>query len=109
MHAKLYLNLKRALMLDEQSCRRQNPQKYSHISPQLPPQELTLQDISPKWASRLKSENIPTFMSPTWLRWRFELQQTSKCVIGEAYGYSSEYTEKLRQMQQNWLQVSVLL
>jgi hypothetical protein len=26
-------------------------------------------------------------------RWRFELQQTSKCIIGEAYGYSSEYTE----------------
>ncbi len=93
MHAKLYLNMKSALMLDEQSCLRESPQEHSHISPQLPPQELTLQDISPKWASRLKSENIPTFMSPTWLRWRFELQRTSKCVIGEAYGYSSEYTE----------------
>ena len=93
MHAKLYLNVKSALMLDEQPCRRQNTQEHSDISPQLPPQELTLQDISSKWASRLKSKNIPTFMSPTWLRWRFELQQTSKCVIGEAFGYSSEYTE----------------
>ena len=63
----------------------------SHI-PHLP-QQLTLEDISPKWASRLNSENIPTFMSLTWLQWRFELQRSSKCVVGEAYGYSSEYTE----------------
>jgi hypothetical protein len=93
MYAKLYLNMKSALMLDEQSCRRQKPQEHSHISPQSPLQELTLEDISPKWASRLKSENIPIFMSPTWLRWRYELQKTSKCVVGEAYGYSSQYTE----------------
>jgi hypothetical protein len=93
MYANLYLNMKSALMLDEQSCRRQKPQEYSHISPQSPPQELTLEDISPKWSSRLISENIPIFMSPTWLRWRYELQQTSKCVVGEAYGYSSLYTE----------------
>lgn len=93
MYAKLYLNMKSALMLDEQFCRRQKPQEHSHISPQSPSQELTLEDISPKWASCLKSENIPIFMSPTWLRWRYELQKTSKCVVGEAYGYSSVYTE----------------
>jgi hypothetical protein len=83
MYAKLYLNMKSALMLDEQSCRRQKPEEHVHISPQSPLQELTLEDISPKWASRLKSKNIPIFMSSTWLRWRYELQKTSKCVVGE--------------------------
>jgi hypothetical protein len=82
-----------ALMLDEQSCQRQKLQEHLHISPQSLPRELTLEDISPKWASCLKSENIPIFMSPTWLRWRYGLQKTSKCVVGEAYGYSSQYTE----------------
>jgi hypothetical protein len=77
--------MKSVLMRDEQSRRKQ-----LHIL--LPPQ-LSLEDISPKWALRLKRENIPTFMSPTWLRWRYELQKSSKCVVGEAYGYSSQYTE----------------
>lgn len=86
--------MKSMLMLDEQPFRKKRPQEHSHMSPQPLPQELTLEDISPKWASRLKSENTPIFMSPTWLQWRCELQKTSKCVVGEAYGYSSQYTEK---------------
>jgi hypothetical protein len=45
--------------------------------------QLTLEDISPIWTSRLKKENLPTFMSSTWLQ--------CKCVVGEAYGYSSRY------------------
>ena len=49
--------------------------------------------ISPIWASRLKKGNLPTFMSSRWLQWRSELRKTSKCVVGEAYGYSSHYTE----------------
>jgi len=85
--------MKSALMLDEQSRLNQKLQEHSHMSPPLQPQELTLEDISPKWASRLKSENMPTFMSLTWLRRRYELQKSSKCVVGEAYGYSSHYTE----------------
>ncbi len=28
--------------------------------------QLTLEDISPIWGSRLKKENLPTFMSSTW-------------------------------------------
>lgn len=78
--------MKSALILDEQS-----PQKLKqqgHPPSLLQPQEQTLDDISPKWARRLKNENIPTYMSLTWLRWRYELQKTSKCVVGEAYGYS---------------------
>ena len=84
-------------MLHEQSRLTRKPQERQHLSPPPQPeppslQQLTLEDISPKWASRLKKENIPTFMSTTWLLWRFELQKTSKCVVGEAYGYSSHYT-----------------
>ena len=89
--------MRSALMLHEQSRLTQKLQEQQHLSPPQPEppslQQLTLEDISPKWASRLKKENIPTFMSTTWLLWRFELQKTSKCVVGEAYGYSSHYTE----------------
>src|SRR5687767_2887838 len=53
--------------------------------------QLTLEDISPIWASRLKKENLPTFMSLTWFKWCSELRKTSKCVVGEAYGYASRY------------------
>ena len=49
-------------MLDEQS-RRKQKQEHSHISSQSQSQELTLEDIFPMWAMRLKSENIPVFMS----------------------------------------------
>jgi hypothetical protein len=55
-------------------------------------QQLVLENISPIWASRLKKENLPTFMSLTWLKWHSELQKASICVVGEAYGYSSQYT-----------------
>src|SRR5919109_5326118 len=54
-------------------------------------QQLVLEDISPIWASRLKKENLPTFMSSNWRKWHYELQNASKCVVGEAYGYSSQY------------------
>jgi hypothetical protein len=52
---------------------------------------LTLEDISPVWASRL-NQKLPTFMSIRWLQWRSELQLADICVVGEAYGYSSPYT-----------------
>jgi hypothetical protein len=54
-------------------------------------EQLTLEDISPIWASCLKKENLPTFMSSTWFKWCSELRKTSKCIVGEAYGYSSRY------------------
>jgi hypothetical protein len=56
-------------------------------------QKLMLEDISPIWASRLRKENFPTFMSSTWFKWHSELQNASICVVGEAYGYSSQYTD----------------
>lgn len=54
-------------------------------------EQLALENISPIWASRLKKENLPIFMSPRWLQWCSELRKTSRCVVGEAYGYSSRY------------------
>src|SRR5919107_1970170 len=89
---KSYFIIRTAFILGERSRQKQKPQGQLHLSSS-PLLRLTLEDISPEWASRLKKENIPTFMSLTWLQWRFELQRASKCVVGEAYGYSSEYTE----------------
>lgn len=86
--------MKSALMLDEQPRRKSKPQEHSSISPlssSLP--QPTLEVISPNWAMRLKKENMPTFMSLTWFRRRYELQKASKCVVGEAYKYSSNYIE----------------
>ena len=89
--------MKNALIIEEQIHQKQKSQEQLHLStPPLPPgqqQKLVLEDISPIWASRLKKENLPTFMSLTWMKWRFELQNASKCVVGEAYGYSSQYTD----------------
>jgi hypothetical protein len=94
MYTKFYLKMKSTIILDEQYCQKSKLQEHSTISPfSSPTQELTLEDISPKWAMRLKNENMPTFMSSTWFRWRYELQKASKCVVGEAYNYSSYYTE----------------
>jgi hypothetical protein len=85
--------MKSALMFDEQSRHVSKLQEHSHISAPSLPQELTLEEISPEWAMRLKNENMPTFLSPTWLQWRYQLQKPSTCVVGEAYGYSPHYTE----------------
>jgi hypothetical protein len=82
--------MKIALTVEKQFHQKPKPQERLHSS--LPwPEQLTLEDISPIWASRLKKENLPTFMSSRWLQWRSELRKTSKCVVGEAYGYSSRY------------------
>src|ERR687892_2888055 len=101
MCSKFYYHMKSTVILDEQS-RKWRPQEYSYISHLSSPatQELTLEDISPKWAMRLKSENIPSFMSLTWLRWRHELQKQSKCVVGEAYGYSPHYTQNCAECEE---------
>jgi hypothetical protein len=32
----------------------------------------------------VEKRNIPTFMSLTWLQWRYQLQKASTCVVGEA-------------------------
>lgn len=82
--------MKIALILEKQFHQKPKPEERLHSSLSLP-EQLTFEDISPIWASRLKKANLPIFMSSTWLQWCSELRKTSKCVVGEAYGYSSRY------------------
>lgn len=57
---------------------------------------LTLSDISPKWAKRLEQLPISP-LSFRWLRWYFEIICASKCLVGEAYGFSSAYAYKCKE------------
>ena len=52
---------------------------------------LTLDAISPIWAKRLEQSNLLPLLSLERLRLYFELRDTSKCVVGEAHGFSSSY------------------
>jgi hypothetical protein len=79
-----------ALTVEKQFHQKARQHERLH-SPLSLPEQLTLEDISPVWASRLKKENLPPFISSTWLQWCSELRKTSKCVVGKAYGYSSRY------------------
>src|SRR5215210_1429935 len=82
--------MKIAPVFEKQFHRKQDSQQQLHLSPPLRKQ-LTLEDISPVWASRLETENFPTFMSLTWFKWCIELRLTSKCVVGEAHGHTWRY------------------
>jgi hypothetical protein len=52
---------------------------------------LTLDAISPLWAKRLEESKLLPPLSLERLRLYLELKDTSKCVVGEAYGFSSSY------------------
>ncbi len=56
-------------------------------------QYLSLMDISPRWAMRLKEKRSLMFLlSLTRLQWLFQIIHPKKCVVAEAYGFSSSYT-----------------
>jgi hypothetical protein len=57
---------------------------------------LELKHISPVWDSRI-SQKWPRLFSKMWFKWYFELKRTSKCVVGEAYGYSSSYIHRCKE------------
>jgi hypothetical protein len=57
---------------------------------------LELKRISPVWASRI-SQKWPRLFSKMWFKWYFELKRTSKCVVGEAYGFSSTYIHRCKE------------
>ena len=61
---------------------------YNNMKQQI--RSLTLDAISPLWCQRLAQLPIP--VSFKWLRWCFEITFASKCVVGEAHGFSSAYT-----------------
>src|SRR6266513_4216314 len=54
----------------------------------------TLKEISPIWAAKLERKQLPFPLSFTWFKWYFELDSPSKCVVGEAYGFSSVYEDE---------------
>ena len=58
---------------------------------------LTLNDIAPRWAKRLEQKKLPFPLSLTWLKWYFELDSPSKCIVGEAYGYSASYEKRCKE------------
>jgi hypothetical protein len=59
---------------------------------------LLLNDISPIWAMRLKEKGSPLFLlSLTRFRWIFQILHPKKCVVAEAYGFSSSYTNDCAQ------------
>ena len=57
----------------------------------------TLNDIAPHWAKRLEQKKLPFPLSLTWLKWYFELDSPSKCIVGEAYGYSASYEKRCKE------------
>jgi hypothetical protein len=57
---------------------------------------LTLDTISPIWAKRLEESKLLPLLSLRRLRLYLELKDTSKCVVGEAYGFSSSYVSNCK-------------
>ncbi len=52
--------------------------------------ELSFDTLSPKWSKRL-SQPLPTLFSLRWLGYYSEIRSASRCVVGEAHGFSSSY------------------
>jgi hypothetical protein len=64
----------------------------SYINNEIEDHELlTLDTISPTWAKRLEQSKLLPLLSLERLRLYLELKDASKCVVGEAYGFSSSY------------------
>jgi len=59
--------------------------------------QFTLNDIAPRWSKRLEQKKLPFPLSLTWLKWYFELDSPSKCIVGEAYGYSASYEKECKE------------
>jgi hypothetical protein len=66
--------------------------KKSYVNNGMEDQELlTLNTISPIWAKRLEESKLLPLLSLERLQLYLELRDTSRCVVGEAYGFSSSY------------------
>ncbi|HJT48797.1 MAG TPA: hypothetical protein VJ729_11505 [Nitrososphaeraceae archaeon] len=65
----------------------------SYVNGNLEDQELllTLEAISPLWTKKLEESKLLSIFSLRRLQMYLELKHTSKCVVGEAYGFSSSY------------------
>jgi hypothetical protein len=79
-------------IIDEQKIKKQQEQ-LPYYNQHHQQQILSLSDISPTWALRLKEKRSPLFLiSLTRLQWLFEIINPKKCVVAEAHGFSSSYT-----------------
>ena len=56
-----------------------------------------LSEIAPKWAKRLEKQRLPFPLSFTWLHWYYEIREPSKCIAGEAHGFSPFYTKTCKE------------
>jgi hypothetical protein len=84
--------------------KRQNQQQKNETKTttlqQYAPHHLTLNEISPRWSRRLEQcqrKKLPFPLSFTWFRWYNEIRKSSKCIVGEAYGFSSSYTTNCKE------------
>jgi hypothetical protein len=60
---------------------------------------LKLVDIAPNWTDKIKAlqeEGFPFPLSLGWWKWYFGLDSPSKCIVGEAHGYSSQYEKECK-------------
>jgi hypothetical protein len=51
-------------------------------------------EIAPNWANKiltLRQEGFPFPLSLSWWKLYFALDSPSKCIVGEAHGFSSHY------------------
>jgi hypothetical protein len=64
----------------------------SYVNDNVQNQELLrLHAISPIWTKKLEESKLLPLLSFRRLRLYLELKSTSKCVVGEACGFSSSY------------------
>jgi hypothetical protein len=64
----------------------------SHANNEMQDQDLLKFDtISPMWAKKLEQSKLLSLFSLRRLQLYIELKRTSKCVVGEAYGFTSSY------------------
>jgi hypothetical protein len=57
---------------------------------------LTLDAISPIWAKKLEESKLLPLLSFRRLKLYIKLKRTAKCVVGEAYGFSSSYVRNCK-------------
>ena len=57
---------------------------------------LTLDSISPTWAKKLEESKLLPIFSLERLQLYLELKDASKCVVGEAHGFSSSYVDSCK-------------
>jgi hypothetical protein len=71
--------------------------KKSYVCDNIDSQELlTLDAISPMWAKKLEESKLLPLLSFRRLKLYLALKRTAKCVVGEAYGFSSSYVSNCK-------------